>query len=86
MTGHASALPYGPLVITRSVFIAFFMGIWWAYDEARRVVYECLLNSFIRSTQGTQPRQPRSTRALYGQLRVVIFGGERLERDLLKAA
>ena len=35
--GHASALPYGPLVITRSVFIAFFMGIWWAYDEARRV-------------------------------------------------
>jgi drug/metabolite transporter (DMT)-like permease len=34
LSRHAAALPYGPLVITRSVFIAFFMGIWWAYDEA----------------------------------------------------
>ena len=29
----AAELPSGPLVIARSVFIAAFMGIWWAYDE-----------------------------------------------------
>ena len=34
LSRHAAALPYAPLVITRSVFIAFFMAIWWAYDEA----------------------------------------------------
>lgn len=29
LSRHAASFPYAPLVITRSVFIAFFMGIWW---------------------------------------------------------